>query len=81
MEQSMLRIMAVHLGWAAAELKRQNDQVALACRMWRAFESSPCPCNVHKAVSAKAKNDHVLNQTLSGFLRSIKERVLATSNS
>jgi hypothetical protein len=36
--------------------------------LWRAFQSSPCSSNVVKAVSAKAENDHVLNQTLSGFL-------------
>jgi len=32
MEQSMLGIMAVHIGWVAAELKRQRDQVAPAYR-------------------------------------------------
>jgi hypothetical protein len=54
----MLRIMAVHLGWVAAELKRQRDQAAAASR-YGTFSRALAIHAVDAVLGHKAKRCHV----------------------
>jgi hypothetical protein len=50
--------MAVHLGWVAAELKRQRDQVAPACRCGKFSRAIHI---VDAVLGHKAKTYHVMS--------------------